>query len=127
MEGIEYIYELCEALPRSGPGDNKYTRRAFNSIPQPPEHPLILDIGCGQGMQTIELARISKGTVIAVDNHQTFLDLLVKQVKKQKIERKIITKQSWISGPDQALSRSASLKTSIVILRCMPLMQVRAL
>jgi ubiquinone/menaquinone biosynthesis C-methylase UbiE len=92
MEGIEYIYELCEALSRSGPGDNEYTRRAYNSIPQPPKHPFILDIGCGQGMQTIELARISKGTIIALDNHQTFLDLLVKQAKKQKIEEKIIPK-----------------------------------
>jgi SAM-dependent methyltransferase len=95
MEGIEYIYELCEALPRSGPGNNEYTRRAFNSIPQPPKHPFILDIGCGQGMQTIELARISKGTIIALDNHQTFLDLLVKQAKKQKIEEKIII---WSEG-----------------------------
>jgi ubiquinone/menaquinone biosynthesis C-methylase UbiE len=43
-------------------------------------------------MQTIELARISKGTIIALDNHQTFLDLLVKQAKKQKIEEKIIPK-----------------------------------
>jgi len=61
MEGIEYIYELCETLPRSGPGDNGYTRRAFASIPLPPSHPFILDIGCGQGMQTIELAKISNG------------------------------------------------------------------
>jgi SAM-dependent methyltransferase len=92
MEGIKYIYELCEALPRSGPGDNEYTRRAYNSILQPPKHPLILDIGCGQGMQAIELARISKGTIIALDNHQTFLDLLMKQAKKHKIEEKIIPK-----------------------------------
>ena len=33
MEGLEYLYELCEALPRSGPGDNEHTRRAFNMIP----------------------------------------------------------------------------------------------
>lgn len=29
MEGMEYLYELCERLPRCGPGDNKSTRRAF--------------------------------------------------------------------------------------------------
>ena len=39
MEGIEYIYELCEVLPRSGPGDNEHTKRAYNSIPQPQKHP----------------------------------------------------------------------------------------
>ena len=70
MEGIEYLYELCEALPRSGPGDNEYTKRAFNSIPQPHKHPFILDIGCGQGMQTIELAKISDGKIITLDNCQ---------------------------------------------------------
>ena len=90
MEGIEYIYELCEALPRSGPGDNEFTRRAYNSIPNPHKHPFILDIGCGQGMQTLELARISGGKIIALDNHQGFLDLLMAQAKKQGLEEKII-------------------------------------
>ena len=90
MEGIEYLYELCEALPRSGPGDNVNTNRAFNSIPQPPKQPFILGIGCGQGMQTIELARISNGKIIALDNHQGFLDALMEQAKNQGFEEKII-------------------------------------
>jgi ubiquinone/menaquinone biosynthesis C-methylase UbiE len=92
MEGIEYLYELCEALPRSGPGDNEFTRRAFNVIPKTTKHPFILDIGCGQGMQTIELAKISDGKIIALDNHQGFLDMLMGQAKKQGLEEKIIPK-----------------------------------
>lgn len=90
MEGIEYIYELCEALPRSGPGDNEYTKRAFNSIPQPQKHPFILDIGCGQGMQTIELAKISNGKIIALDNHQAFLDKLMEKARNEGLEENII-------------------------------------
>ena len=92
MEGIEFIYELCEALPRSGPGNNESTKRAFNSIPHLQTPPFILDIGCGQGMQTIELAKITKGEIIALDNHQAFLDMLMKQAKKQRLEKKIIPK-----------------------------------
>ncbi len=92
MEGLEYIYEVCEALPRSGPGNNESTRRAFGMIPHFQTPPDILDIGCGQGMQTIELAKISNGNIIALDNHQPFLDLLVDQAKKQKVEEKIIPK-----------------------------------
>jgi len=92
MEGLEYIYELCEALPRSGPGSNEYTRRAFNTIPKLQTPPFILDIGCGQGMQTIEIAKISNGKIIALDNHQTFLDMLMEQAKKQWFEEKIIPK-----------------------------------
>ena len=79
MEGMEYFYELFEALPRGGPGDNNSTRKAFNSIPKPPAQPLILDIGCGPGVQTIELAKLSKGRIIALDNHQAFLDKLIKK------------------------------------------------
>ena len=89
MEGIEYLYELCERLPRSGPGDNECTRRAFNSIPQHSKEPFILDIGCGQGMQTIELTKISNGKIIALDNHQTFLDILMDRARKEGVEKNI--------------------------------------
>ena len=64
MEGIEYFYELFEALPRGAPGDKESTRRAFNTIPNPSEQPLILDIGCGPGVQTIELSKLSKGRIL---------------------------------------------------------------
>ena len=80
---MEYFYELFEALPRGGPGDNNSTRRAFNAIPYPPQQPLILDIGCGPGVQTIELAKLSKGRIIALDNHQAFLDKLIKNAKNE--------------------------------------------
>ena len=89
MEGIEYLYELSEALPRCGPGDNEFTRRAFDVIPHPPEHPFILDIGCGSGIQTIELAKLSNGNIIALDNHQSFLDMLLEQARNEGIEEKI--------------------------------------
>ena len=90
MEGIEYLYELCEALPRCGAGDNEFTRRAFCAIGKVVKQPLILDIGCGPGVQTIELARISNGKIIALDNHQAFLDKLMEQARNEGLEEKII-------------------------------------
>jgi len=90
MEGIEYLHELCEALPRCGPGDNEFTKRAYNAIPKPPKRPVILDIGCGPGVQTIELAKISNGEIIALDNHQPFLDRLTKQARNEGLEEKIV-------------------------------------
>ena len=92
MEGIEYLYELCEALPRCGPGGNEFTRLAFSAIGKAPEQPLILDIGCGSGVQTIELARISNGKIIALDNHQAFLDKLMERAREEGLEEKIIPK-----------------------------------
>ena len=100
MDGMEYFYELFEALPRGGPGDNKSTRKAFNTIPNPPEQPLILDIGCGPGVQTIELAKLSKGTIIALDNHQAFLNKLIKKAKEEQLLDHIVPKNKSMLDMD---------------------------
>jgi len=92
MEGMEYFYELYCGLPRGGPGDNKSTRRAFAYLKSLPDKPLILDIGCGPGMQTLELARISNGKIIALDNYQPFLDILNKKANEEGFDKRIITK-----------------------------------
>ncbi len=92
MEGIEYMYELFETLPRCGPGDNESTRRAFNTIPKMPKQPFILDIGCGPGVQTIELAKMSHGKIVALDNHQAFLDKLMKTARDEGLVENIIPK-----------------------------------
>jgi SAM-dependent methyltransferase len=92
MEGIEYFYELYTGLPRGGPGDNKSTRKAFSYLKNLSPEPLILDIGCGPGMQTLELARISKGKIIAIDNYQPFLDILKRNAIKEGFEKRIISK-----------------------------------
>jgi len=92
MEGMEYFYELYTGLPRGGPGDNASTRKAFSYLKNLPSELLILDIGCGPGMQTLELARISKGTIIALDNYQPFLDSLQQNALKEGFEKRIILK-----------------------------------
>lgn len=92
MDGMEYFYELFRSLPRGGPGDNTSTRKAFSYLTNLPPEPHILDIGCGQGVQTLELARLTKGTIIALDNYQPFLDNLIKNVKKGGLGTRIIPK-----------------------------------
>ena len=74
--GMRYFYELFESLPRGGPGDDASTRRAWRIMAGVPPSPEILDVGCGPGMQTLELARLSKGRITALDNHRPFLDKL---------------------------------------------------
>jgi len=44
----------------------KYTRKAFQMLPKM-DKPCILDIGCGTGLTTIELARLSDGEIIGID------------------------------------------------------------
>lgn len=92
MEGMEYFYEVFSGLPRGGPGDNQSTRKAFSYLKNVPSEPLILDIGCGSGIQTLELARISNGKIIALDNHQPFLDILTQNAIKEGVDTRITPK-----------------------------------
>lgn len=92
MEDTEYLFELYENLPRQGPGDNTSTRKAFNYVQGLPAKPEILDIGCGKGIQTLELARISGGRVTAIDNHQPFLDSLMKSAEEENLADRIYAK-----------------------------------
>jgi ubiquinone/menaquinone biosynthesis C-methylase UbiE len=78
---MTYFYEVYGTLPRAGPGDDGSTRKAFEMMKGLPEKPKILDIGCGPGKQTMELARLSKGKIVALDNHQPFLDGVNKEAK----------------------------------------------
>lgn len=67
MERMDYFIDLYGSLPRAGPGDNASTRRALAAMEHLPPAPRILDVGCGPGMQTVELLRQSGGTVVALD------------------------------------------------------------
>ena len=82
----EIFWEIHSGLPREGPGDNESTRKAYMMLKGLPENPRILDIGCGPGMQTIELAKLSGGWIDALDSHQPFLEQLKKSAKKEGVD-----------------------------------------
>jgi len=46
----DLFYEIYNNLPRQGPGNAEFTRRAYASLPDPSAVRRILDIGCGAGM-----------------------------------------------------------------------------
>jgi len=54
----ETILETDKDLLREGL--IKYTRKAFHMLPKL-DKPCILDVGCGSGIPTMELARLSNG------------------------------------------------------------------
>ncbi len=83
------FFETHSDLPREGPGDNGSTRKAFSMLKGLPASPRILDIGCGPGMQTVELAKLSKGRIDALDNHAPFLDQLAERAKKEGVSGSI--------------------------------------
>lgn len=75
---MEVFFEIHQDLPKESPGGDEYTRQAFQMLPQLCQ-PNILDIGCGPGAQTLELARLTDGHITAIDTHQPFLDRLQAQ------------------------------------------------
>jgi len=84
----DIFFEIHQGLPREGPGLNDYTRKAYEMLPEI-ESPRILDIGCGPGRPTMELARLSGGFVIGMDNHQSYLDVLEEKIKKAGLSDRV--------------------------------------
>lgn len=85
------FFEIHKELPREGPGNDESTKKAFGMLSRLPEHPQILDVGCGPGMQTKALASLTDGTITAVDRHEPFLRELEKWVADHGAEGKIQT------------------------------------
>ena len=86
---MNIFFELHKDLPREGPGDPETTEKAFRMIPSLPVKPAILDVGCGPGMQTLQLAQLSGGDVTAIDTHQPFLDHLQNEAEKQGLTERV--------------------------------------
>jgi len=67
---------------------NKYTIKAFQKLPKL-EKPRILDIGCGSGVPTMELAKLTDGEVIGIDIDQELLDILSKKIEQEGLTNRI--------------------------------------
>ncbi len=68
-----HFYEIYEALPRQGPGERASTERALGLLPPLKSEHRILDVGCGSGAQTVDLARATEARIVAVDAHEPFV------------------------------------------------------
>ena len=66
----------------------EYTRKAFRMLPQM-DKPRILDIGCGSGIPTLELAGLCKGEVIGIDIDQPALERLTRAIEKRGLTDRV--------------------------------------
>jgi len=86
-----FFYQVFESLPRQGPGCAGATKHVFSLLPPLPDDAKILDVGCGSGTQTRDLAGLTSGLITAVDNHQPFLDLLNARAREAGLQGRIRT------------------------------------
>lgn len=90
---MNLFFEIHNNIPREGPGDNDSTKQAITMLKDIPFNSTILDIGCGPGMQTIELAKNMNGKIFAIDTHKPFLDRLVETAINNDVSDRIETKE----------------------------------
>ncbi len=99
QEQMEFFYEMFDAsLPRLGPGLEALTIKALNMLRSSgfgrQDDELIhvtriLDLGCGNGAQTIPLAQHTEGPILAVDNHQPCLDELQRRIEAAGLSERV--------------------------------------
>ena len=84
--GEETGFQIEKDLLREGLCE--YTRKAFRMLPEL-DKPRILDIGCGSGVPTMELARLSQGEIIGIDIHQPSLHRLARRIKQAGLSDRV--------------------------------------
>ena len=71
------FFAVHSGLPREGPGNRASTARALGLMGTLPKKPSIVDVACGPGAQTLDLANlVPDAHIVAVDAHPPYLDEL---------------------------------------------------
>lgn len=100
MTGEQIFLEIHTGIPQEGPGESASTRKAFSKITLLPPQPKILDVGCGPGRQTLDLAALIDCRVTAVDIHQPYLAALEEKAKHSGLSDRIRAMQSDMNALD---------------------------
>lgn len=86
---MHVFFEIHRDNPREGPGNLEATRKAYATLSHLPDKPIILDVGCGPGQQTLDLATLSRGSIYAIDNHEPYLKYLQARVDQRGLADRI--------------------------------------
>jgi len=93
----ETTFQIDKDLIREGL--SKYTRKAFHMLPKL-DKTRILDVGCGSGVPTMELARLSNGQIVGLDINQHLLDRLTRKIEEAGLSDRVKTVKSSMFDMD---------------------------
>jgi ubiquinone/menaquinone biosynthesis C-methylase UbiE len=68
----------------------RFTRKAFQLLPRL-DRPRILDVGCGSGVATIELAKLCDCQIVALDINEHDLNRLDAKIEKEGLSHRVST------------------------------------
>ncbi len=124
--------EVFEALPRQGPGSRACAERALGLCAGLPPEPAILDLGCGAGGQTLQLAELTAGSIVAVDRHAPSIAILDRKIAARGLSHRVraqvgdmadpgLSQESfdliWSEGAFYNIGIANALRTSFGLLR----------
>jgi len=96
----EIFFELYEALPRQGPGNRACAAKALGLCRDLPPAPAVLDLGCGVGGQTLHLAELTSGSIVALDSHAPSIQRLEATVSERGLSDRIRPVIGDMARPD---------------------------
>lgn len=97
----EIFFEVFENLPRQGPGSRSCAARALGLCRGLPEFPAILDLGCGVGGQTLQIAELTSGSIIAVDSHAPSVERLRTAIAERGLSHRVSAVVGDMASPEQ--------------------------
>lgn len=87
---FQFFLQFHHGLLRKGPGNDAATAEAFRFVePLLPPFPSILDVGCGGGAQTLTLAALTPGPLLAIDSYPPFVEELRERVAARGLSGRV--------------------------------------
>jgi len=84
------FFEIYEHLPRQGPGNRACAEKAIGLCKELPRSPVVLDLGCGVGGQTLHLVELLPGSrITAIDSHPPGIERLRATVAERGLSDRV--------------------------------------
>jgi len=98
----EMFFEVYEPLPRQGPGNRACAAKALGLCTGLSPSPRVLDLGCGAGGQTLHLAELTSGSIVAIDSHAPSIERLQATIAERGLAHRVQALVGDMAHPNEA-------------------------